>query len=562
MNPSDLFLFRFLLASGGCLAAGLLVWAVLRRLNGCTLQRSTWLLAQLTIAAAFLVILLPHSERLRVVPPIELETRSSASLATPTVSAAPVAVAPVQTVPARSWLVAAAQAWFVIYLLGFTGSVLGLLHARRLLNGLASAGRPVMTPADTGLEVIEVDAPISPMLFGLSRPRLLLPRHLRSFDALQQQMIVDHELTHLRRRDLHWMSAGLLLQSLLWFNPFMRLLRVQLAWAQELGCDRDVLDGRPAAYRKAYAAALVAQLKTQHQGMNVALAFGGLSASTVAARIALIRAPGRGEGKWGRIAAVGVLAMVFAGSLAFQPALASRVEVVDCTAIADAASGRSLVREGQCGERVTPASTFNIVVSLMGYDSGILIDEHTPSMPFKRGYADWNPSWHATTDPSRWMEHSVVWYAQQVTTQLGTGGFERYVRQFDYGNRDVAGGLTTSWISSSLQISPDEQVAFLRRMVKRELQVSAKAYDLTGRIMLAETLPNGWRVHGKTGTANALLSDGSEDKAHQIGWYVGWATKGERTVVFARLSRLRREGDRGAGPRVKAEFLRALPALL
>eukprot|EP01034_Spumella_vulgaris_P027802 gene27802-34578_t len=93
--------------------------------------------------------------------------------------------------------------------------------------------------------IIEVDAPISPMLFGLLKPRLLLPRHLRSFDATQQQLIVEHELTHWRRRDLQWMSVGIVLQTLLWFNPFMRLLRSGLSWAQELGCDRDVLRGRP-----------------------------------------------------------------------------------------------------------------------------------------------------------------------------------------------------------------------------------------------------------------------------------------------------------------------------
>ena len=67
--PLDAWLLRFLLASAGCLAAGLGVWALTalcRRLPGVALQRSTWLLGQATVVAAFLVILLPHSERLRL----------------------------------------------------------------------------------------------------------------------------------------------------------------------------------------------------------------------------------------------------------------------------------------------------------------------------------------------------------------------------------------------------------------------------------------------------------------------------------------------------------------
>jgi bla regulator protein BlaR1 len=581
MNPFDLFVCRFLLASGGCLAAGLGVWALtslLRRVPGFQLQRSAWLLSQLTIVAVFLVIVLPHSERLRLVPPIELDGPAlvQASVA-PAPAAASVAPAPPASVPDVAWLTVGARGWLIVYLLGLAWAIAALARARRLLHGLAVAGsalerHPGFIAQDSmpALEVIEVDSPISPMLFGLFRPRLLLPRHLRSFDAIQQQMIVEHELTHLRRRDLHWMSAGLLLQTVLWFNPFMRLLRDQLSWAQELGCDRDVLAGRPRGQRKAYAAALVAQLKTQHRALNAALAFGGVSPRTVAERIALIREPALAHGRrWLRLAAFAGPALVLVVSVAFQPALALPTEVkLSCTVLADAASGQRLVREGRCGERVTPASTFNIAVSLMGYDSAILHDAHTPAWPFKPGYADWNPSWRASTDPTSWIGNSVVWYAQQVTARLGAQRFGQYVEQFKYGNQDVSGdpgkdnGLALSWINSSLAISPDEQVDFLGKIVKRELPVSAAAYDMTARLTLVGTLANGWEIHGKTGTANPVLPDGKDDNAHQYGWFVGWAKKGSRTLVFARLELDESKQGSFAGLRVKQDFLRDLPERL
>jgi beta-lactamase class D/beta-lactamase regulating signal transducer with metallopeptidase domain len=598
MNPSDLLLFRFLLASGGCVAAGLGVWAVMtlcrRYLPGVGAQRSVWLLAQLTIVAAFLVILLPHSERLRLVPPIDMDEVTEAHGAAPTASTTLASAAggdnaASTTSAPHSWLMLGAQAWMAIYLLGLAYSSLRLLQMRRVLNALAAAGgrlpalhlhQGFVGATMPAAQVIEVEAPISPMLFGLLRPRLLLPAHLRSFEATQQQMIIAHELAHLRRRDLYWMSAGVLLQTLFWFNPIMQLLRVNLSWAQELGCDRDVLAGRNAAQRKAYAAALIAQLRLRTCPNIGALAFGGVGAGSLAGRIALIREPSARRGPWTRVAAGGALAAVLVSSLALQPALAWRGHAtlpaaqaapqagIDCTEMADAADGKRLVHDGACDERVTPASTFNIAVSLMGYDSGILQDEHAPTLPFKAGYADWNPEWRAATDPSSWLKYSVVWFAQQVTAKLGMTRFQEYIDRFGYGNRDVSGdagkhnGLSMSWIGSSLKISPVEQVTFLRSVVNRQLPLSLKAYDMTIRIMPTETLANGWQVHGKTGTAAPVMANGRDDPDHQYGWYVGWASKGARTIVFARLVLEHRQPDSSAGPRVKQAFLRELTARL
>lgn len=591
MMSLDPLLVRFLLASAACLAAGLAAWALSRlllRVPGQQRQRSTWLLAQLMVVAVFVVLLLPDSEQLRLVPPIEVdgETMTTpASTAATTSGAATVntIATPVPTISTPSWLVLGARAWFLAYLLGLAFALRQLWRARRLLHGLAQAGAPLTKhPAfaeqafTPGLEVIEVDAPISPMLFGLLRPRLLLPRHLRQFDGLQQQLMVEHELTHLQRRDVHWMSAGLLLQTVLWFNPVMRRLQAQLTWAQELGCDHAVLDRHPKMHRKAYAAALVAQLKTQHHPIGAALAFGGVSSQTVAARIALIRDPASTtRSRTMRLLAFIGLASIFAAALALQPAFAWRsddavnqAEALSCTLLVDAVSGQRLSQEGSCDRAVSPASTFNIPVSLMGFDSGILVDEHTPALPFKAGYAAWNPAWHATTDPTRWLKASVVWYAQQVTAKLGAERFQRYVSQFDYGNQDLSGdpgmnnGVSMSWIGSSLKISPVGQITFLRKIVNRQLGLSAHAHAMTDRIMVTDVLANGWVVRGKTGTVNARLPNGQEDESQQVGWFVGWASKGDRTVVFAKLVQAPSEEGKAAGPRAKAAFLADLPQRL
>lgn len=251
------------------------------------------------------------------------------------------------------------------------------------------------------------------------------------------------------------------------------------------------------------------------------------------------------------------LAVLAAAAL---PAMAQ--DAIRCTLLVDAATGKTLVREGQCDRRVTPASTFKVAISLMGYDSGILLDERTPLLPFREGYVAWFPEWRAATDPAAWMKQSVVWYSQQVTTRLGAGRFQSYLDRFDYGNRDASGnpgkrdGLTEAWLGSSLKISADEQAVFLRKLVNRTLPVSGKAADMTASLMRYPRLRNGWDLYAKTGS-------GAEPGSPAHGWLVGWTSDGKRTVVFARLVQ-DEPGERlgRAGLRVRDAFLKELPELL
>ena len=239
-----------------------------------------------------------------------------------------------------------------------------------------------------------------------------------------------------------------------------------------------------------------------------------------------------------------------------------------CTAMADAATGAVVMRKGNCQTRVTPASTFKIAISLMGYDRGFLKDEHVPALPFRAGYPDWLPEWRRTTDPTRWIEYSVVWFSQQVTQALGEARFRRYVDEFQYGNRDVSGdpgrhdGLTRAWLSSSLKISPLEQLTFLESLVERRLPVTPHALEMTARITQVAVLPNGWDIHGKTGTGSPGLANGADEQAQAYGWFVGWATKGPRAFVFARLIQVDQREPVRAGIQARSAFLRELPALL
>ena len=239
----------------------------------------------------------------------------------------------------------------------------------------------------------------------------------------------------------------------------------------------------------------------------------------------------------------------------------------DCTLLAEAQSGTILLQQGQCEQALPPNSTFKIPIALMAYDAGLLQDAHYPIWNFQPGYADWIESWKQPINPTSWMQYSVVWYSQILTRQLGMARFQDYLQRFEYGNQDASGdagkdnGITNSWLSSSLRITPIQQLQFIRKLVNQQLPVSAEAQTLTKKITYLSNLNNGWRVHGKTGTGR--LADGSSATQDQIGWFIGWADNGKQQIVFVHQIQDQVPQEQGyAGPRAKAAMLQRLPVLL
>lgn len=130
--------------------------------------------------------------------------------------------------------------------------------------------------------------------------------------------------------------------------------------------------------------------------------------------------------------------------------------------------------------------------------------------------------------PKDWMKNSYVWYSQVITKELGIEKFRDYVIKFDYGNHDISGdkgknnGLTNAWLSSSLEISPEEQLTFLQKLAENKLPVSVKAQEMTKNILFIEDFVDGWKLYGKTGSGNKLSQDRTiKLKDKQIGWFVG-----------------------------------------
>ncbi|MHA6300103.1 class D beta-lactamase [Devosia sp. CAU 1758] len=239
------------------------------------------------------------------------------------------------------------------------------------------------------------------------------------------------------------------------------------------------------------------------------------------------------------------------------PAQASTI----CTLVADAKSRTVLLSEGDCESRVTPASTFKLPLAVIAFDAGIVLSQTEPRLPYKQGYADWISAWRQDTDPTMWIHNSNVWYSQRITEQLGMEQLVAYARSFHYGNADFSGdpgrnnGLERSWISSSLQVSPLEQAAFLASLLQRQLPVSHHAMEGALSLLESPKLADGWHIWGKTGSAYPRRADYSFDYARGWGWYIGWAEKAGRQLVFVRLNQDEQRHDVTGGLRAREEIL-------
>lgn len=176
-----------------------------------------------------------------------------------------------------------------------------------------------------------------------------------------------------------------------------------------------------------------------------------------------------------------------------------------------------------CAERATPCSTFKIPNALVALETGVA------SGP------DFALKWDGTKYPiEAWNQDqtlrsafsvSCVWFFKELARRTGQERMDSFVTGFHYGNADISGGLTSFWLESSLKISPDEQVDFLRRLHSSQLPVSDRALNQLLDIMVVSRV-GGTIYRGKTGTAGSAATGATR------GWWVGSVVVGSSEYYF------------------------------
>lgn len=96
---------------------------------------------------------------------------------------------------------------------------------------------------------------VGPVVIGLARPEIVVPRWLLDREAEQQRLVVQHEAQHVQARDTLLLAAGCVVVALMPWNPIAWYVLSRLRLAVELDCDARVLRGGAAPH--SYGALLI-----------------------------------------------------------------------------------------------------------------------------------------------------------------------------------------------------------------------------------------------------------------------------------------------------------------
>jgi beta-lactamase class D len=209
--------------------------------------------------------------------------------------------------------------------------------------------------------------------------------------------------------------------------------------------------------------------------------------------------------------------------------------------ILDLNSSEKTVFGTHADERLSPCSTFKILNSMIALDSRVVKDEDEIIKwdGVKREYDVWNRD-HSMRSA---IAVSAVWFYQELASRIGEQRMKEYVSRVKYGNADTSNTLTDFWLGGgSLKISLNEQVDFLSRLMRNDLDFPQHVMDTVKDIITLEKNDT-YRLGGKTGSCGGA------------GWFVGFVQNHDKTTVFA--FNIKGEGANGVeAKKIALEYLK------
>lgn len=152
-------------------------------------------------------------------------------------------------------------------------AALYLLNRRRLGGAALIPDAPQMKAGFRAVRLYESERATSPVSMGLLRPRIILPESMK-MDEPGADMILRHELEHIRGFHGLWKLISAAAVCMHWFNPLVWIMRALIARDLELIADEVTLkdtDGR----REEYAHLLIRVAEGDRKHTSFANGFGG-----------------------------------------------------------------------------------------------------------------------------------------------------------------------------------------------------------------------------------------------------------------------------------------------
>jgi beta-lactamase class D len=173
-----------------------------------------------------------------------------------------------------------------------------------------------------------------------------------------------------------------------------------------------------------------------------------------------------------------------------------------------------------------PASTFKIVNSLVGLETGRIVDE---KMVIKwDGIQRSQPEWNQDLNMSQAFKFSAVPYYQEVARRIGKDTMQHWLDTLGYGSRYEKAKINkidTFWLDNSVKITADEQLGLVKKLYFDQLPFQKRSMRIVKEVMVQEKNAN-YTLAYKTGW-------GFRENGNALGWVVGWIEENKHAYFFA-----------------------------
>lgn len=169
--------------------------------------------------------------------------------------------------------------------------------------------------------------------------------------------------------------------------------------------------------------------------------------------------------------------------------------------------------------RHPPFSSFKIPNFLIALETGAAasVNETITYDAKKRPEKEfWPRDWAQDQTLGTAFKRSAAWAYQEMALKIGEAKYAGYLDHFDYGNQKAKGD--GFWLDRSLEVSPKEQVDFLRKLLTEQFEVAPLNIEALEKVASVKT-SEGFELYGKTG-AGPVVAENFQGEFE--GWYVAW----------------------------------------
>ncbi len=272
------FLAEYLAKVALVLSIAFLILYPLRR-QVAAVKHRVWMGLFVAVIALPVVMAFP---RWGVIPRLDLASVSSdvtapaagaelavAPLASPT--EVPLSVAAQAESGSISWRMVFVAAWMIGALVVVARMGLAWIFLSRIKRQMQPVSEQVQDAASRLLNALGIQRKVSisvsdhvamPFVWGICSPRVVLPFGYEQWSSAELDMVLRHELSHVKRWDAASLLVSRLFFALNWVNPLAWIASRQAMRLREEACDQMVLAG---GHRESdYAALLLSQAKTSN----------------------------------------------------------------------------------------------------------------------------------------------------------------------------------------------------------------------------------------------------------------------------------------------------------